>query len=458
MTDRTPLFPRAATWLLCCSLLAASSVQAQSLRPSSALRAPAVPASSAGRTADFIVALVNSEPITNSEVRQRLVRVEQQLTQQSTAVPPRDQLARQMLEQIISERAQLQLGAELGISVDEAALSQAEQAIAAQNQLTPEEFRRRVAADGVDINQFRNDLRNQILLRRVREREVDSKVRVTEADVDDFIRERQGSNDVDSLQLNLAHVLVLVPEDAAPDRVQALQARAQNVADRARAGGDFAELAREFSEAPERVNGGLFGLRPANRLPELFVEATRSLSAGSVAGPVRSPAGFHVLKVIEKRQAGLPDVTVNETRARHILLRVSPQLTEADAVARLAGFRQQLTSGQTTFEALAREHSQDGSAQDGGNLGWAQSGQFVPEFEAAMSRLRPGEVSPPVVSRFGVHLIRVEERRQSTLSARDQREMVRGLVREKKTTEALRTWAQDVRGRAYVEYREAPLL
>jgi peptidyl-prolyl cis-trans isomerase SurA len=389
---------------------------------------------------------------------QRLVRAEQQLTQQPTAMPPRDQLARQMLEQIISERAQLQLGAELGIRVDEAALAQAEQAIAAQNQLTPEEFRRRIAADGVDINQFRNDLRNQILLRRVREREVDSKVRVAEADIDDFIRERQGSNDVASLQLNLAHVLVLVPEDAAPDRVQALQARAQTVADRARAGGDFAELAREFSEAPERANGGLFGLRPANRLPELFVEATRSLSAGSVAGPVRSPAGFHVLKVIEKRQAGLPDVTVNETRARHILLRVSPQLTEAAAVARLAGFRQQLTSGQATFEALAREHSQDGSAQDGGNLGWAQTGQFVPEFEAAMSRLRPGEVSPPVVSRFGVHLIRVEERRQSTLSARDQREMVRGLVREKKATEALRTWAQDVRGRAYVEYREAPQL
>ncbi|MBA4214520.1 MAG: molecular chaperone SurA [Polaromonas sp.] len=458
MTDRFLPSPRAATWLLCCSLLAASSVQAQALRPSSALRAPATPATSASRTADYIVALVNSEPITNSEVRRRLVLAEQQLAQQSTAMPPRDQLARQMLEQIISERAQLQLGSELGIRVDEAALAQAEQAIAAQNQLTPEEFRRRIAADGVDINQFRNDLRSQILLRRVREREVDSKVRVAEADIDDFIRERQGSNDVASLQLNLAHVLVLVPEDATPDRVQALQARAQNVADRARAGGDFAELAREFSEAPERVNGGVFGLRPANRLPELFVDATRSLSAGSVAGPLRSPAGFHVLKVIEKRQAGLPDVTVNETRARHILLRVSPQLTEAAAVARLAGFRQQLTSGQATFEALAREHSQDGSAQDGGNLGWAQAGQFVPEFEAAMSRLRPGEVSPPVVSRFGVHLIRVEERRQSTLSSRDQREMVRGLVREKKATEALRTWAQDVRGRAYVEYREAPQL
>ncbi|MBT9467452.1 peptidylprolyl isomerase [Hydrogenophaga sp.] len=458
MTDRSPLFPRLAVWLLCSSLFGASVVHAQALRPSSGLRAPAAPTPSAStsRTADFIVALVNSEPVTNNEVRQRMVRMEQQLTQQSAPVPPRDQLARQVLEQIISERAQVQLGAELGIRVDEASLAQAEQSIAAQNQLTPEEFRRRIAADGVDINQLRNDLRNQILLQRLREREVDSKVRVTEADIDDFIRERQGNNDVSSLQLHLAQVFVAVPEDAAPDRVQTLQARAQGVADRARAGGDFAELAREFSEGPERANGGQFGMRPANRLPELFVEATRSLSAGGVAGPVRSPAGFHVLKVIEKRQAGLPDVAVNETRARHILLRLGPQLSEADAVARLAGYRQQLASGQATFEALAREHSQDGSAKDGGNLGWAQTGQFVPEFEAAMGRLRPGEVSPPVVSRFGVHLIRVEERRQSTLSARDQREMVRGLVREQKINEALRTWVQDVRGRAYVEYREPP--
>ena len=458
MTDRFPRFPRLAVWVLCSSMLGALTVHAQALRPSSGLRAPAAPAASASRTADFIVALVNSEPVTNSEVRQRLARLEQQLTQQNAAVPPREQLARQVLEQIVSERAQLQLGAETGIRVDEAAIAQAEQSIAAQNQLTPEEFRRRIAADGVDINQLRNDLRNQILLQRLREREVDSKVRVSEADIDNFIRERQGNNDVSSLQLNLAQVFVAVPEDAALDRVQTLQARAQGVADRARGGGDFAELAREFSEAPERVNGGQFGMRPADRLPELFVEATRSLSAGGVAGPVRSPAGFHVLKLIEKRQAGLPDVSVNETRARHILLRLGPQLTEADAVARLAGYRQQLASGQATFEALAREHSQDGSARDGGNLGWAQAGQFVPEFEAAMGRLRPGEVSPPLVSRFGVHLIRVEERRQSTLSARDQREMVRGLVREKKIDDALRTWAQDVRGRAYVEYREAPQL
>lgn len=459
MTDRLTAPFRLSTWLLCAPLLWACTVQAQGLRPSGQLNLPrstAAAASPVQSTADFIVALVNSEPVTNNEVRQRLLRVEQQIAQQGSVMPARELLVREVLEQIINERAQLQQATELGITVDEAAVTQAEQSIAAQNQLTPEALRRRIAAEGIDINRLRNDLRNQILLQRVRERQVDSRVRVTDADIDDFIREQQGNNDLSNLELNLAHVLVVVPEGASAERIQELQARAQGVADRARAGAEFAALAREFSEAPERTNGGLFGLRPATRLPTLFVEATRSLGTGAVAGPLRSPAGFHVLKVIEKRQSGVPDTVVTQTRARHILLRTSPQLSQADAVARLAGYRQQIASGQANFEALAREHSQDGSASQGGDLGWAGPGQFVPEFEQTMNALRPGEVSAPLVSRFGVHLIRVDERRQTTLSQREQRDIVRGMVREKKTEEALQAWGQDVRSRAYVEYRDAP--
>jgi peptidyl-prolyl cis-trans isomerase SurA len=258
------------------------------------------------------------------------------------------------------------------------------------------------------------------------------------------------------LQLNLAHVLVLVPENADSARVTELQARAQQVADRARAGGDFAALAREFSDAPEKVNGGEFGLRPADRLPGLFVESTRALRPGEIAGPVRSPAGFHVLKLLEKRQAGLPDVVVTQTRASHILLRVSPSLTAQAAAERLGQYRQQIVSGAATFANLAREHSQDGSARDGGDLGWASPGQFVPEFEEVMNSLKPGDISQPLVSRFGVHLIQVTERRDQQLSQREQREIVRGLLRERKSAEALSTWLQDVRGRAFVEYREAP--
>jgi peptidyl-prolyl cis-trans isomerase SurA len=444
--------------LVCVPLVVAGVSQAQSLRPSTQLKSlPAVRADSGPRTVDFIVALVNSEPVTNSEVRLRMLRIEQQLTQQGTPLPPRDVLASQVLEQLVTERTQIQRASEMGIRVDEATLAQAEQSVAAQNKLSLEEFRRRIAAEGLDINRLRNDLRNQILLQRVREREVEARVRVTESDIDDFIREQQSSRDLSQLELNLAHVLVLVPEGASEARIQELQARAQSAADRARSGGDFAALAREFSDAPEGARGGEFGLRPADRLPGLFVDATRSLRVGEIAGPVRSPAGFHVLKLLEKRQAGLPDVVVSQTRSRHILLRTSPQLSAEAAAARLSQYREQILRGEASFPALAREHSQDGSAREGGELGWASPGQFVPEFEAAMNLLKAGEISQPVATRFGVHLIQVEERRQTALGQREQREIVRGLLREKKGEEALVSWTQDVRGRAYVEYRDAPI-
>jgi peptidyl-prolyl cis-trans isomerase SurA len=434
-----------------------SLAQAQALRPSAQLQRPATAAAPATGTVDYIVVLVNSEPVTNFDVRQRLLRVEQQLASQGQSLPPREQLLPQVLEQLVVERAQLQQASELGMRVDEATLLQAEQAIAAQNQLDLEAFRRRVVSEGMDLNRLRNELRNQVLLQRLREREVESRVRVSEADIDSFIRERQSANP-EALEINLGHVLIQVPEGASAARVSELQARAQGVADRLRAGADFAEQAREHSESPEAASGGQMGLRSVGRLPELFVEATRSLPTGGIAGPLRSAAGFHVLKVIERRQSAAPDFSVTQSRARHILLRPGPQLSQADAVARLAQFRQQIASGQANFETLARQHSQDGSAREGGDLGWVSPGQFVPEFEQAMNALRPGEMSQPVVSRFGVHLIRLDERRQTELSEREQRDLARDLVREQKSEEALKAWSEDVRGRAFVEQREAPQL
>ena len=282
-------------------------------------------------------------------------------------------------------------------------------------------------------------------------------MRVSDADIDDFIREQQGNNDISSLELNLSHVLVTVPENASEALVAERQARAQRVAERARAGEDFATLAREFSDAPERVNGGQFGWRAATRLPDLFVNSTRALAPGEIAGPVRSLAGFHVLRVNDKRGGGgLPAMNVTQTRVSHILLRPGPQLSEQAAQARLSEFRQRIVGGQASFEALAREHSQDGSAAGGGVLGWASPGMFVPEFEQAMNRLQPGELSGPVVSRFGVHLIRVDERRTVPLAENERRERIRNVVRAQKLEEALALWARDVRARAYVEIREEP--
>ena len=413
---------------------------------------------SSPRAADYIVAVVNSEPITNNEVRSRMIRFEQQLAQQGTSLPARPELARQVLERMISEKAQLQLARETGIKIDEAAVDQAEQNVARQNQVEVAELRRRVAADGVEPAQFRDDLRNQLLLTRLRDRELEARVKVSDLELDRFIREQQGLSDASAVEINLAHILIATPDTATGPQVAALQARAQRVQERAQAGEDFAKLVREFSEAPgAAANGGIVGLRTADRYPPLFVEATQTLKEGGVSKVVRSGAGFHIIKVVEKRHGGLPGANVIQSHARHILLRPTAQLGEAAARARLADFKKRIEAGQADFAQLARENSQDASARNGGDLGWANPGLFVPEFEDTLNALSPGQIAEPLVSRFGVHLIQLMERREASLSQREQRDLARNLVREKKLDEAYASWAQDVRGRAYVEYREAPL-
>lgn len=450
--------------LLTCGFAAS----AQGLRPSNQLRMPEPPAAgsvtrnlppaSSQRQADFIVAIVNSDPITNNEVRLRLLRVEQQLSQQGAPLPPRGELVSQILERLISDKAQLQLARQSGVRVDDAAVDAAEQGVARQNQVSPEELRRRLAADGIAYSQFRSDLRDELMVTRLRQREVEGRMAISEQDIDQFLREQDSASDPSQLELNLAQILVAVPENASPQQVATLQASAQRAADRAREGADFAALVAEYSSAPDRAPGGLMGLRSAERYPPLFLEATQNLRAGGIAGPVRSGAGFHVLKVVEKKQAGMPAVSITQTRARHILLRVTPQLSESAAKTKLADFKQRLARGQADFAALAREHSEDGSAKQGGDLGWANPGMFVPEFEQVMNNLAPGQVSDPLTSRFGVHLIQVNERRETQLTTREQRELARGALRERKTEEAYRLWAQEVRGRAYVELREPPQL
>ncbi|MCY7317220.1 MAG: peptidylprolyl isomerase [Ramlibacter sp.] len=453
-------------FVLCLALAAhgvalVPAAQAQGLRVSPQLGGsrPAARANdNTPRSADYIVAVVNSEPITNNEVRSRMVRFEQQLTQQGTPMPPRPELALQVLERLISEKAQLQLARETGVKVDEVTLDQAEQNVARQNQIDVAELRRRIVADGVSPAQFREDLRNQLLLTRLRDRELEARVRVSDLEIDQYIRELQGSSDASAVELNLAQILIAVPEGATVPQVGALQERAQRVLDRARAGEDFAKLAREFSEAPgAAASGGIVGLRSADRYPPLFVEATQSLREGGLSNLVRSGAGFHVLKVVEKRQGGVPGANVVQSNARHILLRPGPELTEAAARERLSAFKKRIEAGQADFALLARENSQDASSRNGGDLGWTNPGVFLPEFEDTMNALSPGQVSEPVVSRFGVHLIQLLERREAALSQREQRDLARGAMREKKLDEAYASWAQDVRGRAYVEYREPPL-
>ena len=426
-------------------------------KPPPAAPVPQVPAASvslAPRQADFIVAVVNSEPVTNHEVRQRMARLQRQVASQGGTQPPQELLAREALEQIILERAQLQLAREAGITVDDLAVNQAEQSVARQNEVSVPEMHRRLAADGISQEQFRLELRRQLTQQRLREREVDARVRVSDHEIDQSLRE-QGVADQAQVDLNLGHILVAVPEGATPAQVAERQARAQAAADKARAGGDFAALVREFSDAADAGAGGLMGLRPADRYPELFVQATQAVPVGGIAGPVRSGAGFHVLKVVDKTRSGMP-TTVMQSHARHILLRTSAQLSETAAAERLAEYRRRVQTGKADFAELAKEHSQDGSAKQGGDLGWSNPGSYVPEFEEVMIGLKPGEISAPLVSRFGVHLIQLIERRETKLNPREQREIVRQVVRQKKIEEAYAVWAQELRGRAYVEYRDPP--
>jgi peptidyl-prolyl cis-trans isomerase SurA len=452
--------PVHALGLACAALAIATALAlpaaAQGLRVPSAPAAPR-PADADPRAADYIVAVVNSEPITNNEVRYRMVRFAKQMQQQGQPLPPVNEFARQVLERLISEKAQLQLAQENGVRVEEGTVDLAEQGVARQNQVSLAELRRRMVADGMTVAQFRADLRNQLILTRLRERELESKVKVTDLEVDQFIREQQGSHDLSATELNLAHILVAVPENASVSQVAALQARAQRVLERARAGEDFGNLAREFSDAPDaKTNGGLVGLRSADRYPPLFVQAVEALPIGGLSDLVRSGAGFHVIKVVEKKQPGLAGVSVTQTHARHILLRPTPQLSESAAIAKLEDLRKRVESGQADFAQLARESSQDASGPNGGDLGWSSPGMYVPEFEEALNSLAPRQVSQPVVSRFGVHLIQVLERRQAKLSEREQREVARNALREKKLDEEYVQWAQEVRGRAYVEMREPP--
>ena len=448
---------------LAAALLLSGSLAAAPAKKPSAKTAPAPVAQEAGAASlqpaaaeqqaqqtDHVVALVNSEPVTNYEVQARLARLQPPAGAQQ---PPRSELLRQVMEQLILERVQLQAAAEQGLKIDDAALAQAEDNIARQNGLSVAQLHERLKGLGQDADSFRANLRNEMLLQRLREREVDNRIRISEQDIDAYLAEHQSA---ELAEVNLAQLLVRVPEGADDAAVERLRQRAEELAQRARAGADFAALVREFSDAADKTRGGELGMRGVDRYPALFLDATRSLQPGQIAAVVRSGAGFHVLKLVDKRNAGLPEASYTQTRARHILLRPGPQLSQEAAIARLQELRQRIAAGSARFEELARQVSQDGSASAGGDLGWANPGMFVPEFEQSMNRLAPGQISEPLVSRFGVHLIQVQERRQATLSEREQREWVRNLLREQKADDAYATWARELRGRAYIEYREPP--
>ena len=405
------------------------------------------------RVGDYIVAVVNSELVTAYEVEQRSARLREEARRSGAREPTIDSLRTQVVDALIDERVLVTFARDSGAKVEESELDRAVNSVAAANRMSVPELRKRLAAEGLEFARFRNNLRDQILVERMREREVQQRIRISDTDIDRYLEQQKGA--AAAVELNLAQILITVPENAAEAVVAERKARIDAALARIRAGADFGNVAREVSEDGNRANGGAIGLRPTSRLPDLFVDKARDLQVGEVsAEPFRSGGGFHLLKVLERRDGQA--VRVQQTRARHILLRSSAQASVQDAGRRLLDLKRQIEAGQRRFEDVAREVSEDGSASAGGDLGWVSPGGFVPEFEEAMNRLGPGAVSPPVVSRFGVHLIQVIERREVELSTKEVRDQARAALREQKFEAAYQEWAKDLRARAYIEMREPP--
>lgn len=403
---------------------------------------------------DRIVAVVNSDVITRTELRQRVEQVTRQLSRQGTPLPPAEVLERQVLERQIVERLQLQLAGETSLRVDDVTLDRALGRIADNNRMSMTDFRKALEKDGISWERFRDEVRNEMLLGRVRERVVDSRIVVSDAEVTNYLSNPENLAGGQE-ELNLAHILFRAPEGASPEQLARLRAKAEDVAARVARGEAFDKLAASYSDAPDALSGGNLGWRSAERLPGLFAEAVSGLKPGDTTPVLRSAAGFHLVKVVGRKGGGqaVAPAQVQQTHARHILVKTSEVVSDADARRRLADLRERIVQGGASFADLARQHSADISAAKGGDLGWIYPGDTVPEFEQAMDALKPGEVSQPVQSPFGWHLIVVDERRVQDVSDDRKRAAARNALRERKSDEAFQDWLRQLRDRAYVEYR-----
>ena len=441
------------------SLTAASATfgQGQAVQPvgpASAAAAAATPRP-APRAIDRIVAVVNDEVVTANEVRARTRMAEVQLRRQKIQPPAADVLERQVLERMIVDRAQLQLARETGVRVDDATVNATLARIAESNGLSVQTLRQRLETDGVSFTQFRDDIRQDIILNRLREREVDSRIQISDSELENFIAAQAGVA-ADSEEINLAQILLRVPENSPADRIDTTRQRADELIAQLKSGTDFARVAASFSNAPEALQGGELGWRNADRLPTLFIDAIKGLKPGEVSPVIRSPNGFHILKVLGRRSgvdSKLATGPVQQTRARHILLRVSDLTPEPDIKRRLEEMKGRIEAGQIEFGSLARLHSVDPSGSRGGDLGWLYAGDTVPEFEKSMDALKINEVSAPVRSPFGWHLIQVLERRTEQASSERARLQARQALRDRKADEAYQDWMRQLRDKTYVEYR-----
>lgn len=398
---------------------------------------------------DRVVAVVNNDAITQLELDDQLRLATRELTRQGTPLPDRELLGKQLLERLITTRVLVQYGKETGVRIDETQVDRAVARVAEENRVSLSEFRGALAEEGIDFNRFREDVRNEIIIARVREREVEGRAIVTDPEIEAYLRAQQASGRND--EFNLLHILVTVPEAAAPEQIQSRRARAEEALGKLSQGADFNQISATYSDAPNALQGGELGWRPVGRLPTIFAQAVATMKVGDLSPVLRSPNGFHIVKLVQKR-SNAKQIVVEQTHARHILVRMNEIVSEAEARRRLVEIREQLDAG-AEFAELARANSEDASSAKGGDLGWVSPGDTVPEFEKAMDALKPGQVSDPVQSPFGWHLIQVVERRTEDLTKERERQMARQALRARKADEVFTDWVRQQRDRAFVEFR-----
>ncbi|HEX8979904.1 MAG TPA: peptidylprolyl isomerase [Parasulfuritortus sp.] len=441
MTSNTLKQHLPLTWRRLASLLVALACTFISLSATAAAPTPL----------DRVVAIVNNDVITQSQLDKQVDQALRQLAERNTQAPPRSLLEKRLLERMITQKVLLQAAAETNIRIDGDTLDRALNNIAAQNHMDLPAFRAALAKQGVDFDDFRQQVRDEMTISRLREREVDSRIVVTDSEIDNFLAtEKQDPNK--QVEYHLAHILFLAPENASPDALQKLKAKAEKALDELKAGTDFAQVAATYSDAQDAMQGGDMGWRSDTKLPELFVDAVKDLKVGDISGILRSPNGFHILKLIDKRGIDTKMI-VQQTHARHILIKTNEVVTDQDAYNRLMDLRDRLINGHADFAKLAKQYSNDLSAAQGGDLGWLNPGDTVPEFEQAMNALKVGEISKPIKTAFGWHLIQVLGRRDQDVSQERQRLLARQAIRERKSDEAFEDWVRQLRDQAYVEYR-----
>jgi peptidyl-prolyl cis-trans isomerase SurA len=397
---------------------------------------------------DRIIAVIDQDVITEKELQEKINSVISNLKNQKIEIPSESVLRKQVIERLIANSIQIQLANQTGLKINDTQVDKTIERIAEKNKLNVIDFKKTLEKDGTNFYKFREEIRNEITIAQLKEREVDSKILITDGEIDNFLNAQ--SKEIQD-EFDVAHILIRVPEDASPEKLEKLKNKAEEASKQIQSGKNFTQVSAAFSETPNALEGGNLGWKKASDLPTLFVDALKKIEVGSLSPILRSPNGFHILKLINKKGSSGP-VVVEQTHVRHILIKLSEITSENEGRQKLIGIKERLENG-IKFEDMAKQYSEDPSATNGGDLGWINPGDTVPEFEKTMKQLNINQISDPIKTSFGWHLIQVLEKRSQDMSKESARMQARQQIKMRKSEEAYQDWLQELRDRSFVELR-----